>query len=101
MERCRLAQSQVSKITHDQIANPSIDMLVCICLVLRLTLVESVDLLSRAERALSPACSTHDVYKEIIEMYADLSHTYPGDSNMLVDADEYLMARAEPRLPTS
>ena len=97
--RSRLPQPLISKIIHGRIANISVDVLVCICLALRLTLEKSIDLLARAERAFSPASSTHAVYAEIIEIYADKSKNFPSNYTMLEGADNYLREKNEPTLP--
>lgn len=99
--RSRLSQSQVSKIIHAQIYNISVDFLVCICLSLRLTVAESVDLLARAERAFSPASKLHQAYIEIIEIYSNPEKCIPENDTMLLEADKYLSDQNLPVLPVS
>ena len=54
-------QQRLNKIARGQLKNVDVETLVRICLVLRLTEEESVDLMSRRERAFSPAEPVHRV----------------------------------------
>lgn len=76
-----------------------IDVLVCICLALQLNLEQTTDLLSRAERALSPASPTHRAYKVLIELYAAKPIDCAGDTTMLDEADRFLKERSIGALP--
>ena len=95
----RLEQSRVNKIINGAIYNIDIDVLVCICLALQLTVAESIDLMSRVERAFSPASDYHDAYIELIDIYAQKSPVCSENSNMLNFADDFLMERNVPALP--
>jgi len=99
----RLNQSTLNKIVNGKMKNVSIPMLVCICLALGLNEAESVDLLSRRERAFSPADDTHRVYRELIRIYSmkkiDYKRTDP--EMLLKDADEYLKRAKKPHLPNA
>ena len=66
----RLNQSTLNKIANGRLKNVNISMLICICLALGLNEAESIDLLSRRERAFSPANDTHRVYLELIRIYS-------------------------------
>lgn len=95
----RLEQSRVNKIINGAIYNIDIDVLVCICLALQLSVAESIDLLSRVERAFSPASDYHNAYIELIDIYAHMPPVYAEDINMLNFADNFLMERNVPALP--
>ena len=94
----RLNQSQVNKIINEKVSNISVDVLVCLCLALQLTVPESKDLLARMQRAFSPALPQHDAYQKLIAIYALMDHN-EDDSNMLVYADDYLSRRSLAPLP--
>ncbi len=96
----RIAQPQINKIFNRRIYNIPVDVLICICLALRLTKKESLDLLARAERAISPANECYDAYLELIEIYS-LKEIPSGIfmCNFLVEADEYLAKKHLPCLP--
>ncbi len=98
-DAARLNQPYVSRLINGRINNLQIDTLVCLCLALQLTLQESRDLLSRVERAFSPASALHSAYQELITLYARKSLDIRGDSNMLNEADDFLKARKLPALP--
>lgn len=66
----RVNQQYLNKITNRQIKNVDVDPLVCICLVLCMNLDEAFDMLSRFERAFSPANPLHHAYQELIEVYS-------------------------------
>ena len=95
----RLNQSQVNKIMNERVNNISVDVLVCLCLALQLTVPESKDLLARAQRAFSPALPQHDAYQKLIAIYALKDFDGEGNSNMLVYADQYLSQRNLAPLP--
>ena len=95
----RLNQSQVNKIMHERVNNISVDVLVCLCLALQLTVPESKDLLARAQRAFSPALPQHDAYQKLIAIYALKDFNGQEGSNMLVYADQYLQKRNLASLP--
>lgn len=95
----RLNQSQVNKIMNERVNNISVDVLVCLCLALQLTVPESKDLLARAQRAFSPALPQHDAYQKLIAIYALKDLSGEENSNMLVYADQYLQKRNLVSLP--
>ena len=95
----RLNQSQVNKIMNERVNNISVDVLVCLCLALQLTVPESKDLLARAQRAFSPALPQHDAYQKLIAIYALKDLSGEENSNMLVYADQYLQKRNLAPLP--
>ena len=95
----RLNQSQVNKIMNERVNNISVDVLVCLCLALQLTVPESKDLLARAQRAFSPALPQHDAYQKLIAIYALKDFDGEENSNMLVYADQYLQKRNLSPLP--
>ena len=89
----RLNQPYLNKIINERIRFPEIDILVCIVLALQLTEKECEDLLSRVERAFSPAIHSHTVFREIIRIYAKKELMTKVDVNMLNEADEYAKKR--------
>ena len=95
----RLNQSQVNKIMNEKVNNISVDVLVCLCLALQLTVPESKDLLARVQRAFSPALPQHDAYQKLIAIYALMDLRGEDGSNMLVYADQYLSRRNLAPLP--
>ena len=96
----RLSQSNVCKIINGNYERTKIESFVSLFLVLQLTVKESKDLLSRAERAFSPASELHTVYKDLIWYYATL-HDDTDILTMLDYADKYLMDRGYDPLPNS
>ena len=96
----RIPQPQINKIFNSRINNIEVDILVCICLALQLNVKESVDLLARASRAISPASLCYHAYYELIELYSKKEPVYDKVDNFLVEADEYLRKRKLPRLPS-
>lgn len=94
----RLNQSHVNKIINGRITNIAIDTLVCLCLALQLNVAESKDLLSRAERAFSPASELHEAYQKLIAIYV-FKVFEVEDEQMLDYADQYLEKRDFPTLP--
>lgn len=99
----RLNQPTLNKIVNGRMKNVSIPMLVCICLALGLNEAESVDLLSRRERAFSPADDTHRVYRELIRIYSmkEIDYKRTDPEMLLKDADEYLKHAKKPHLPNA
>lgn len=77
-----------------------VDVLVCICLALQLSLPKSKDLLARAERAFSPAQPLHDAYQELVRIYEKKMPCAKREeeSNFLLDADVYLRQKHLPPL---
>lgn len=100
----RINQPHLNKIANDRIRNVPIDILVNICLALRLSLEESVDLMARRERALSPANALHDHYKQLINVYHNKLVDYTDDqqiTNFLLEADNKLKELGLPPLPNA
>ena len=96
----RLSQSNVCKIINGNYERTKIESFVSLFLVLQLTVNESKDLLSRAERAFSPASELHTVYKDLIWYYSTI-HDNTDILTMLDYADKYLMDRGYDPLPNS
>lgn len=97
----RLSQSNVCKIINGNYERTKIESFVSLFLVLQLTVNESKDLLSRAERAFSPASELHEVYKDLIMQYS-MAHGIDADDLTMLDyADNYLMDRGYDPLPNS
>ena len=96
----RIPQPQINKIINGKINNLEVDILICICLALQLNKNESVDLLARASRAISPASPCYHAYYDLIEIYSKKEILYERDDNFLIEADEYLRKRKLPRLPS-
>ena len=63
-------QQRLNNISNGKLKNVDVETLVRICLVLGLDEEESVDLMARRERALSPAVPVHQVYRELIRLYS-------------------------------
>ncbi len=99
----RVNQQYLNKITNRQIKNVDVDTLVCICLVLCMNLDEAFDMLSRFERAFSPANPLHRAYQELIEIYSEKKINYKDKTlkldEVLDEADRYLTARNFEPLP--
>lgn len=95
----RLNQSHVNKIINERIYRAEVDTLLCICLALQLTVKEAVDLMARAERAVSPASPCYKAYLELLHRYSQKDPQLEADSNFLLEADEYLRERKLPALP--
>ena len=95
-----MSQSRLNKIVNETIQNVPVEMLVSLCLVLRLNEDEAVDYLARCERAFSPVKPVHQCYLELIRLYSKAEQNYRGVSNeelqaVLNEADDYLiMSRA-------
>ena len=99
----RLNQSTLNKIANGRLKNVNISMLICICLALGLNEAESIDLLSRRERAFSPANDTHRVYLELIRIYSmkkiDYKRLECDSQCLLEEADAYLKKEGKAPLP--
>ena len=93
-------QQRLNNISNGNLKNVDVETLVKICLVLGLNEEESVDLMARRERALSPADPVHRVYWELICLYSkkEINYNVPSDKleNILNDADQYLKDRGFP-----
>ena len=63
----RINQSRMNKIANERIKDVSVDTLLNLCLVLHLNREEAEDLLSRKERAFSPANPMHKAYMILID----------------------------------
>jgi transcriptional regulator with XRE-family HTH domain len=100
-ECARLNQSQLNKIINARVNNVSVDVLVCLCLALQLTVPQSKDLMARAQRTFSPALPKHDAYQKLIALYATMDFSGEEARNILVHADEYLQKRNFPPLSKS
>ena len=89
-------QQRLNNISNGNLKNVDVETLVKICLVLGLNEEESVDLMARRERALSPADPVHRVYWELICLYSkkEINYNVPSDKleNILNDADQYLLS---------
>lgn len=96
----RISQPQINKIINGKINNIEVDILICICLALQLNTKESVDLLARASRAISPASPCCHAYYELIGIYSEKKIVSDKIDDFLSDADEYLKQRKLPRLPS-
>lgn len=96
----RLSQSNVCKIINGNYERTKMESFVSLFLVLQLTVKESKDLLSRAERAFSPSSELHTVYKDLIWYYSTV-HDDTDILTMLDYADKYLMDRGYDPLPNS
>lgn len=87
-------QPRLNKILNGKIKNIDVKTAVKLCLALTLSLSDSIDLLSRCERAFSPALAVHKIYKELIELYStrriDYSNIYMV-STWLAAADNQLI----------
>ncbi len=90
----RINQQWLNKISNGQIEKLDVETLVRLCLVLGLTEKESVDLMARRERALSPASPLHKAYRELFHIYLKKDINYTGGEadleKILDEADEYL-----------
>lgn len=84
----RLNQSYLYKIYKGWISDVSVDVLVSVCLALRLSLAEAKDLLARKERAFSPANEVHQVYMKEIEKYHQKEVTYKDREAVMRFLDE-------------
>lgn len=69
-------QQRLNNISNGNLKNVDVETLVKICLVLGLNEEESVDLMARRERALSPADPVHRVYWELICLYSKKEINY-------------------------
>lgn len=96
----RLNQPYVNKLINGKVSDVSVDVMMCICLPLQLTVPESKDLLSRVQRAFSPALELHDYYQKLLAIYSYLDFTGIDERNILNNADEYLQKHGLPPLPS-
>lgn len=91
-------QQRLNKIARGQLKNVDVETLVRICLILRLTEEEAVDLMSRRERAFSPAKPVHRTYRELIRIYSqkEIDYTVSNEElgRILDEADAYLVERS-------
>lgn len=96
----RIEQSELNKIVniHSSKARKNVPVyqLVKICLALGLNEEQAADLMARRERALSPANSLHDLYRQLIGLYAtspDLQNKFkPQPEHYLDFAYNFLRA---------
>ena len=100
-----LIEVPLNKIANGRLKNVNISMLICICLALGLNEAESIDLLSRRERAFSPANDTHRVYLELIRIYSmkkiDYKRLECDSQCLLEEADAYLKKEGKAPLPNA
>lgn len=89
-EYSRLEYRQVQKIIYGYTKNPQTTDLIALCLVLRLSRTQSIDLLARVERAISPADPAHDIYLELFDIYSAESSIVQDGPFMLDYADSRL-----------
>lgn len=66
----RLNQPYINRLINGKVNDVSVDIIMCICLPLQLTVPETKDLLSRVQRAFSPALELHDAYQKLIASYS-------------------------------
>ena len=95
-------QPHLYKIINGTIHDVPIDILVSICLALRLSVDEAKDLLARKERAFSPANPAHQVYLRLIDDYHEKVMNYkdtPAVMDFLREADERLRKAGFAELP--
>lgn len=95
----RLNQSYVNKLINGKVSNVSVEVMMCICLSLQLTVPETKDLLSRVQRAFSPALELHDYYQKLLASYSYMDFSGIDERNILNYADEHLQTRYFPPLP--
>ena len=98
-EAARLNQPYVNKLINGKVHDVSVETMMCICLVLQLTVPETKDLLSRVQRAFSPAMERHDFYQKLLAIYVFKDFTGMEERNILNDADDYLAKHGLPPLP--
>ena len=96
----RLNQPYVNKLINGKVSDVSVDVMMCICLPLQLTVPETKDLLSRVQRAFSPALELHDCYQKLLASYSYMNFTGIEERNILNYADDYLQKRGLPPLPS-
>ena len=94
----RLNQPYVNKLINGKVKDVSIKTMMCICLPLQLTVPETKDLLSRVQRAFSPALELHDYYQKLLAIYVFKDFSNMEERNILNHADEYLKKRGLPPL---
>lgn len=93
----RINQQRLNDISNEKTKNVDTETLVRICLALGLNEEESLDLMARRERALSPAKLEHRAYRELICLYSEkeINYNVPAKEleDILNEADQYLNAR--------
>ena len=100
----RMNQPHLYKIINGAIHDVPVDILVNICLALRLSVEEAKDLLARKERAFSPADPAHQVYLRLIGDYHGKAIDYKDTTaimDFLREADETLRKVGFAELPKS
>ena len=98
----RMNQPHLYKIINGAIHDVPVDILVSICLALRLSVEEAKDLLARKERAFSPADPAHQVYLRLIGNYHEKAIDYKDTTvvmDFLQEADETLHKEGFAELP--
>lgn len=98
-EAARLNQPYVNRLINDKVSNVSIETMMCICLPLQLSVPEAKDLLSRVQRAFSPALELHYFYQKLLAIYVFEDFTGMEERNILNYADDYLAKHGFPPLP--
>lgn len=98
-DAARLNQPYVNKLINGKVSDVSIATMMCICLSLQLTVPETKDLLSRVQRAFSPALELHDFYQKLLAIYVFKDFAGIEERNILVCADDYLAKHGLPPLP--
>ena len=102
-ECARMDQTALSKILNEKTMNISVENLVRICLVLGLGREQAIDLMSRKERAFSPANPSHAVYLELIDLYENKVFDFSLPNAQLVtyldEADALLKNRGFATFP--
>lgn len=103
-KRVRQTQQRINNIIGGKCKNVDVATIVAICLVLGLDKYQSFDLLSRFERALSPANPAHRAFEELIDIYSEMSKEEnffeeSRDEELLDKADEYLESAKTQPLP--
>ena len=98
-DAARLNQPYVNKLINGKVSDVSITTMMCICLSLQLTVPETKDLLSRVQRAFSPALELHDFYQKLLAIYVFKDFAEMEERNILNCADDYLAKHGLPPLP--
>lgn len=112
-ERQGLTESQVcvaaginqpwcNRVLRGKVVTTDIEKLVTICLILRLSPTETIDFLSRLERALSPANPAHRAYMELLVICSEekcLNDMGEGVTDPISYANAYLRECGFPELP--
>lgn len=103
-QRIRQSQQRTNYIISGRMKTVDVQTIISICLVLGLNEKQSIDLLSRFERALSPANPVHKTYRKLIRIYSDKLNYKElfgklSDEEILTVADNYLISRNQPPFP--